>query len=391
MAIDPLSKIGSIERPDLATYACRSADSRGRKYPEQHDDDRPAYDRDRDRVIHCTYFRRLEYKTQVFVNHEGDDFRTRLTHSLETAQVARSIARRLRLNEELVEALALSHDLGHTPFGHSGGAKLDALMEPYGGFEHNLQSLRVVEELEHPYPDFPGLNLTFEAREGILKHSPPATQLKTSYNEAYLPGVKPALEAQIIDFADEIAYTNHDIDDGLVRGYITIEGLMSEPLWRDHYRDLEQRYPNGTVDQLQRKAISSLIGRMIIELVEHSAASIWEAGIETLGDVRQQPKLLIGMTDDFHGAALRLKKYLFDNLYRHPKVNRMGEESEMVIEYLFESYLYDPSLIPTRHHQLREDRSLERFVCDYIAGMTDRYARQEYEQLSGNTLPPATE
>ncbi|RLA84831.1 MAG: deoxyguanosinetriphosphate triphosphohydrolase, partial [Deltaproteobacteria bacterium] len=283
----------SDERPDLAPYAARSSSSRGRRYPEEFKDDRPAFERDRDRIIHSAAFRRLEYKTQVFVNHEGDYYRTRLTHSLEVAQIARGIARKLKLNEELTEAIALAHDLGHTPFGHAGEAALDRLMAPYGGFEHNLQSLRVVERLEEKYPDFPGLNLTFETREGLAKHSSYHDRPRPKELLEYELELSPTLEAQIINLADEIAYNNHDIDDGLESGLIPFDELMEVPLWQEVYGRIEAKHPQASPRAKKYTAISHLIGLLIQDVVAQTQRNIKESGVETLEDVRRVGRNLV--------------------------------------------------------------------------------------------------
>src|SRR6266568_538179 len=273
----------SMERPDLAGYAARSAHSRGRKHLEELKDERPAFERDRDRIIHCAAFRRLEYKTQVFVNHEGDYYRTRLTHSLEVAQIGKAIARRLKLNEELTEALALAHDLGHTPFGHTGEEVLNRLMAEHGGFEHNLQSLRVVDDLEERYPNFNGLNLSWEVREGIVKHSSPYDSPADIMSE-FLPGVVPTIEAQLINYADEIAYNNHDIDDGLKSGYITLDQLEQVELWKEVYQQVKAKYHAAESVRLKHQTISTLIGIFITDLTVTTQAAIDQFGIGTVED-----------------------------------------------------------------------------------------------------------
>ncbi|MFC1779985.1 deoxyguanosinetriphosphate triphosphohydrolase [Thermodesulfobacteriota bacterium] len=370
-----------MERPDLAGYAAQSETSLGRRYPEVYKDDRPAYERDRDRIIHCAAFRRLEYKTQVFVNHEGDYYRTRLTHSLEVAQIGRGIARRLKLNEDLVETLALAHDLGHTPFGHTGEDVLNRLMSPYGGFEHNRQSLRVVENLEERYPDFNGLNLSWEAREGIIKHSSDYDLPDGSGYEEYRPDLRPTLEAQIIDLADEIAYNNHDIDDGLKAGYLEPNDLMKIDIWTDTYAKVKDKYPSLPEDRQILQTISHLIGLLIMDLVDQTRKNISEAGITTQEAVRTHSGNLVMFSSETAARNRELKRFLYKNLYRHYKVERMRIKAERFLTMLFENYLQNPTLLPSSYQEKYERYGRERVVCDYIAGMTDRYALDEYKRL----------
>ncbi len=370
-----------MERPDLAVYAAQSETSRGRRYPEIYKDDRPDYERDRDRIIHCAAFRRLEYKTQVFVNHEGDYYRTRLTHSLEVAQIGRGIARRLKLNEDLVETLALAHDLGHTPFGHTGEDVLNRLMAPYGGFEHNRQSLRVVENLEERYPDFNGLNLSWEAREGIIKHSSDYDLPNGSGYEEYRPDLRPTLEAQIIDLADEIAYNNHDIDDGLKARYLKPEALMKIDIWADTYARVKEKYPCLPEDRQILQTISHLIGHFIMDLVEQTGKNILEAGIATQAEVCTHSGNLVMFSSETAARNRELKRFLYKNLYRHYKVERMRIKAERFLTILFENYLQNPTLLPASYQDRYEQYGKERVVCDYIAGMTDRYALDEYKRL----------
>jgi dGTPase len=368
------------ERPDLASYASRSVLSKGRRYSEEFKDDRPAFERDRDRIIHSAAFRRLEYKTQVFVNHEGDYYRTRLTHSLEVAQLARGIARKLRLNEELTEAISLAHDLGHTPFGHAGEDALHSLMAEYGGFEHNLQSLRVVEILEERYPLFSGLNLTFETREGLAKHS--------SYHDSpgadlaeYAMGLTPTLEAQIINVADEIAYNNHDIDDGLESNLIDREELMEVPLWQEVFSRVEKRYPQATLQAKTYAAISSLIGLLIQDVVGQTLHNIQGHGIERVEDVRGLGETLVSYSPAVQKESGLLKEFLHNRLYHHWRVERMRIKAERFITELFKAYVETPALISGRYRRRREEEPVPRMVCDYIAGMTDRFALDEYKKL----------
>ncbi|MDA8429323.1 MAG: deoxyguanosinetriphosphate triphosphohydrolase [Geobacteraceae bacterium] len=370
----------STERSDLAGYACSSAASRGRKYPEEFRDQRPAFERDRDRIIHCAAFRRLEYKTQVFVNHEGDYYRTRLTHSLEVAQIGRAIARKLRLNEELTEALALAHDLGHTPFGHTGEEVLNRLMKGKGGFEHNLQSFRVVDELEERYPGFNGLNLTWELREGIIKHASPY-DAPTEAMSGFLPGVVPSVEGQIINYADEIAYNNHDIDDGLKSGYISLDMLERITLWQRVSAGVREKYPAIDDKRLVYQTISALIGLLIGDICSTIGANLGQLSITTLDDLRRVNRPVAHFSDDITVLNMELKRFLFDNLYRHYKVDKMRVKAEIFITRLFETYLRYPNLLPPKYRSRIERFGLERTVCDYIAGMTDRFALDEYKRL----------
>ena len=368
------------ERSDLAGYACRSCHSLGRKHQEEFRDNRPAFERDRDRIIHCAAFRRLEYKTQVFVNHEGDYYRTRLTHSLEVSQIGRAIARKLHLNEELTEALALAHDLGHTPFGHTGEEVLDKLMQDYGGFEHNLQSFRVVDELEERYPGFNGLNLTWEVREGIIKHAGPFdAPLETL--AGFLPGVVPSIEAQIINYADEIAYNNHDIDDGLKSGYITLDMLEHIDLWRQVSSSVRQKYPTIDDKRLVYQTISALIGFQIADLCSTISANLKKHSISNLDDLRLVNQTVVHFSDELTILNLELKRFLFDNLYRHYKVETMRIKAEIFITRLFETYLRYPTLLPPKYQTRFDNSGIHRVVCDYIAGMTDRFALDEYKRL----------
>jgi dGTPase len=370
-----------MERPDLAPYAARSFESRGRRHDEPYKDSRPAFERDRDRIIHCAAFRRLEYKTQVFVNHEGDYYRTRLTHSLEVAQIARGIARDLRLNEDLVEALALAHDLGHTPFGHTGEEVLNDLMAGFGGFEHNRQSLRIVEVLEERYPGFDGLNLTWETREGIVKHSSDCQGTGDAEYAEYRPELRPTLEAQIIDLADEIAYNNHDIDDGLKAGYITLDELNGVELWRRTAQKVGSKYPGLDEERQIHQTISHLIGFLIDDLVRTTVDRIRTGRIDTLDQVRRNPGRLVAFSEETGRQNRDLKSFLHRRLYHHFKVERMRVKATRFLTLLFESYTANPSLLPLNSQEKFERFGKERVICDYIAGMTDRYALDEYKRL----------
>jgi len=373
--------VNSLERPDLAYYAAKSHLSKGRRYEEEFKDDRPAFERDRDRIIHSSAFRRLEYKTQVFVNHEGDYYRTRLTHSLEVAQIARGIARRLKLNEELAESLALAHDLGHTPFGHSGEKALNQLMKNMGGFEHNLQSLRVVELLEDKYPGFKGLNLTWETREGIVKHSSSCDNPSYAHFEEYQPDTVPTLEAQIINLADEIAYNNHDIDDALEAGFLSFEELRGVTLCKEIIEKVERKYPSIHEDKKKYQTISSLIGYLISDVVYSSEQNIKQSKIKTFADIKAVNKILISYSPEVDEETAELKDYLLRNVYQHYKVERMRVKAERYITLLFQTYRDNPSLLPQKYVQRMEIEPKERVICDYIAGMTDRYALDEYKKL----------
>jgi dGTPase len=374
-------------RNDLANYASKSENSKGRRYKEEFNDDRTEYERDRDRIIHSVSFRRLEYKTQIFVNHEGDYYRTRLTHSLETAQISRSIARRLNLNEELVECLALAHDLGHTPFGHTGEYVLNELMSNFGGFDHNVQSLRVVEELEDRYPKFCGLNLTWETREGIIKHSSYYENVNNiNCIQEYLPNVVPTLEAQIINPADEIAYINHDIDDGIEAGLITIADLFQIPLWKNIYGNVKSSYPYVREKKLKYKSISTLIGFLIIDIINNTLKNINLYAIDSIEKLRKINKIIVEFSDEIKEKKEKLKHFLVDNLYFHPKVMEMNKKSELIIITLFEGYNKRFYLLPERYKKRIESEHKERIICDYIAGMTDRFAIEEYNKFKEHLI-----
>ncbi len=365
----------------LADFAAHSEQSRGRAHEEPFKDNRLTYERDRDRIIHCAAFRRLEYKTQVFVNHEGDYYRTRLTHSLEVAQIARGIARNLRLNEDLVEALALSHDLGHTPFGHTGEEVLNRLMKEHGGFEHNRQSLRIVELLEQRYPDFDGLNLSWETREGIIKHSSDYDCAGSEALFAYEPKLRPTLEAQLIDLADEIAYNNHDIDDGLKAGYIRLQDLAEVELWQQTWLMVGEKFPGLDERRQVLQTISYLISELIRDLVTTTANRLETLNIQTTEDVRRQPLNLVSFSPQMQQLNRQLKKFLYQKLYKHYKVERMRVKAERFLTLLFENYSNHPSLLPEKYQQRFDKYGTERVICDYIASMTDRYAQDEYKRL----------
>jgi dGTPase len=366
------------EEETLAPYACRSAQSRGRAYREEEHPFRLAFQRDRDRLVHSTAFRRLEYKTQVFVNHEGDHFRTRLTHTLEVAQIARTIARSLRLNEDLTEAVALAHDLGHPPFGHAGERAMNEMMQPYGGFEHNVQSLRIVEVLEDRYPEFPGLNLTWETRTGLQKHQP--RFLPPDANGLTAP-VGPSLEAQVADCADEIAYNNHDIDDGLTSQMIELDHLRQVPLWEEHFRLVQHRFPQAPRKILWRQSVRSIINGLVVDLCEETLRRLEAMGITTVDAVLSAPQPLVGFGQVMEGQNAALKQFLLENLYRHYRVIRMAEKARRIIHDLFKVYSESPRQLPPSFSTRIATEGVPRVVCDYIAGMTDRFALEEHRKL----------
>ena len=364
----------------LAPYAAQPERSAGRRHPEAPPGTRTEFQRDRDRIIHSTAFRRLEYKTQVFVNHEGDLFRTRLTHSLEVAQIARSVARRLDVNEDLVEAISLAHDLGHTPFGHAGQDALNDCMAPHGGFEHNLQSLRVVDLLEERYGAFDGLNLTFETREGILKHcSRTNAEALGDVGRRFLTGGQACVEAQIANLADEIAYNNHDIDDGLRSGLLDIDQLLGVPLFAEQHRQVLATFPALAGRRVIHETIRRIIDLLVSDLVNESLRRIEAARPASLDDVRRAPAL-VGFSAPVRSQANELKSFLFHNLYRHPEVFRMTVKAARVIQDLFTAFEQTPRLLPAEHCE-RVDSLGARAIADYIAGMTDRYAIREHRRL----------
>jgi dGTPase len=364
----------------LAPYAAHPEKSRGRRFKEESSSLRNDFQRDRDRVIHSTAFRRLEYKTQVFVNHEGDLFRTRLTHSLEVAQIARSIARTLNLHEDLAEAIALAHDLGHTPFGHAGQDALNRCMKDYGGFEHNLQSIRVVDLLEQRYAEFDGLNLTFETREGILKHcSIKNAERLGDVGQRFLDKTETTLEGQIANFADEIAYNNHDIDDGIRSGLLTIDQLMEVSLFKEHALKVKALYPDLSQKRLVHETIRRMIHHLVDDLCRTSLSYIKVSKPKTVDEVRLNGPM-IDFSVEMAEKQLELKQFLRKSLYLHPKVTAMTDKAAKTIEGLFKAYMDDLNLIPSDYQSIgREEKP--RVIADYIAGMTDRYAIREHEKL----------
>jgi len=370
------------EEKNLAGFAMRPSQSRGRKYKEKEHPYRTCFQRDRDRIVHCVAFRRLEYKTQVFVNHEGDYYRTRLTHTIEVAQISRSIARTLQVNEDLTEAIALAHDLGHTPFGHSGEEVLHTLMKEYSGsFEHNRQSWRIVEELESCYPDFPGLNLTYEVREGIIKH-------KTSYDQPVIKDFEPnksaTIEAQIVNVADEIAYSAHDLDDGLTAGYLQEEELKEVDIWKEICSELKLKSNSIVKEGFKYQAVRLLINKQATDLLEYTSANIGSKKILSLEDVRQN-RTIVEFSPEMRRKNKQLKKFLYDRLYNYYKVKRMMEKAKRFIKELFHAYMKQPLQLPPEVQQkmvkLRTVSAKAQVVCDYIAGMTDRSVQDEYIKL----------
>lgn len=365
---------------NLALYAANSSQSIGRHFDEPASTSRNDFQRDRDRIIHSTAFRRLEYKTQVFVNHEGDLFRTRLTHSLEVAQMARGIARTLNLHEDLTEAIALAHDLGHTPFGHAGQDALNDCMRDYGGFEHNLQSLRVVDKLEQRYADFDGLNLTFEVREGILKHCAiKNARLLGDVGKRFIDKTSPSLEAQLTNFADEIAYNNHDIDDGLRSGLITIDQLSKVELFAKNLAVVRTQYPKLEQKRLIHETIRRMINTLVVDLCTQSAQNIKQHQPVSIDEVRKLPQL-IGFSNEIAEQNLKLKQFLRKNLYHHYKVNRMSAKADRIVRELFLAFFENIGLLPDEF-QVHAESDKARAVADYIAGMTDRFAIREHRKL----------
>jgi len=392
---------------ELATYACSPLESRGRLYREEESNTRTAFQRDRDRIIHSTAFRRLEYKTQVFVNHEGDHYRTRLTHSLEVSQLARSICRSLRLQEDLAESLALAHDIGHTPFGHAGEDALSEVMDPFGGFDHNAHTLRIVTSLEQRYAEFDGLNLTWETLEGITKHNGPLVKRTTAsilgkiLNRAQSPNLPRAVteynakhdlmletfpggEAQVAALADDIAYNNHDIDDGLRAGLFTIEQLDEVDAVGKLFRDVRSRYPGIDEQRLTHESIRRLINRMVTDLIMQTMQNINAEHIETVDDIRKLGKPLVAFSPAMQEINLALKAFLMQNMYRHYKVNRMASKAKRVIKDLFIFFLNEPQCLPTNWCKIAgapKSATTAMVVADFIAGMTDRFALDEHRRI----------
>jgi dGTPase len=370
-----------IEELTLAGYASTTSRTQGRRYPEKPHPYRSEFQRDRERIIHSAAFRRLEYKTQVFVNHEGDNYRTRLTHTIEVAQISRSLARALRVNEDLAEAVALAHDLGHTPFGHAGEAILDTLLKDHGiedGFSHNRQSLRVVDILEQRYPEFRGLNLTYEAREGIVKHE---TAYDVPTPQDFHPEWQCSLEGQIVNLADEIAYNSHDIDDGLRSRILNWEELATLDLWRELYDESTGRYPQLDDRQRRHHLIRSMIDRQVTDVVDTTNQRLQESAIATLDAVRNCPEGLAAFSPEFAKRLAELKKFLLENMYRHYRLIRMEQKARLILTRLFEAYMGNTDQIAPGFRSRMVGEETVIMVADYIAGMTDRFAMLEYKKL----------
>jgi dGTPase len=373
----------------LAPYAAHEQQSRGRRFPEPPPQYRSEYQRDRDRIIHSNAFRRLAYKTQVFVNHEGDLYRTRVTHSIEVAQIARSVARALELNETLTEAIALAHDLGHTPFGHAGQDALNDCMREHGGFEHNLQSLRTVDELEERYALFSGLNLTFECREGILKHCAPAKARELGdVGERFLQRRQPGLEAQLANLADEVAYNNHDVDDGIRAGLITLDEVAQVPLVGRYFDEVQRLYPDLQGRRRVHETVRRMVNALVIDVIQCSQERLRVAAPADSDAVRAHPQALMGMSDAMRAAHVELKRFLYEHVHRHQRVLRMTLKAQRVITALFEAFMSEIRLMPAEHRDsaMRAEArdgigGRARIVADYIAGMTDRYAILEHRRL----------
>lgn len=378
------SQLEEIEDRSLAPYGVRSKNSKGRAYLDNEPDYRTAFQRDRDRILHTTAFRRLEYKTQVFINYEGDYYRTRLTHTLEVAQIGRTIARALGVNEDLVEAICLAHDLGHPPFGHSGEAALARLMKDHGGFDHNKQSLRIVTELEQRYPEFPGLNLTWEVREGIVKHE---SEYDIADASAYNPELRGNLETQIANVADELAYTAHDLDDGLRAGLLTPAMLDGLALWAILTETISWHGPE-LEDMARHRIIRRLVGMEVTDLIEATEARLRASGAKSAEDIQRLPYNVIGFSEEMHRRNRELKDFLYNKMYRHYRVVRMQVKAERILSDLFDAYCSEPSTLPEHVQRTIELRGLERTVCDYIAGMTDRYAIEEHQKLFNPSEKP---
>ena len=374
----------------LAPFAAFDEQSRGRRYPEPAPRFRSEFQRDRDRIIHSNAFRRLVYKTQVFVNHEGDLYRTRITHSLEVAQIGRTVARALRLNETLTEAICLAHDLGHTPFGHAGQDALNECMRDYGGFEHNLQSLRVVDELEERYAEFSGLNLTFECREGILKHcSAQNARMLGDVGKRFLERTQAGLEAQLSNLADAIAYNNHDVDDGVRAGLITVEELRGGRVFERCHAPVVQKYPNVSPRRQLYETIRRMVDYLVSDLIMETQRNIAACRVDSIDAVRQQPRPLVSLSDEVMAEHQELKRFLRAKLYNHPKVKDVMDEARTTLKELFGAYLRDSSLLPPEHQALAARALAEggeparaRVVADYVAGMTDRFVFSEKMRLN---------
>ena len=377
---------------ELVTFAVLPNESKGRAYNEDQSNYRNEFQRDRDRIIHSSAFRRLEYKTQVFVNHEGDMFRTRLTHSIEVSQIGRTIARALNVNEDLTEAICLAHDLGHTPFGHAGQDALNSCMKDFGGFEHNLQSLRIVDLLEERYADFPGLNLTYETREGILKHCSQKNALGLGeLGQRFIKKNKPSLEAQIANIADEIAYNNHDIDDGLRANLLNIDSLRESKFVESNYREVVKKWKDLNERQIRHEIVRRMIDYIVSDLIETSKDLIGKYKPASVDSIRECGKSLIKMSQTTEKEHNNLKKILRKNLYQHEQVNLMSQRATETVKYLFNIYMEQPIFLTdelhmkiTKDSKIKDEQRKTRIIADYIAGMTDRFALSEYKRISEN-------
>jgi dGTPase len=377
-------QLENMESQQLAPYGMRSKNSKGRLHSEDEPEDRTRYQRDRDRILHTTAFRRLEYKTQVFINYEGDYYRTRLTHTLEVAQIGRTLARAIGANEDLTEAICLAHDLGHPPFGHSGETILARLMRDHGGFDHNKQSFRIVTELENRYPDFPGLNLSYEVLEGMVKHE---TEYDISDAREFSPELRGGIEAQIANVADESTYTAHDLDDGLRSGMISASMLDGIALWEIVLKSIG--WPGGELDELARhRIVRRLIGIEVNDLIHSTDQRIRESGVRSVDELQRLPYNVVSFSEDMRRRNRELKDFLYANLYRHYRVTRMAVKAEHIIQALFEAYCAEPMILPKHIQELIAERGLERTVADYIAGMTDRFAIEEHTKLFDPTKLP---
>jgi dGTPase len=378
------SMLEELEDKALAPYGMRSKNTKGRAYLDNEPEYRTAFQRDRDRILHTTAFRRLEYKTQVFINYEGDYFRTRLTHTLEVAQIGRTFARALGANEDLVETICLAHDLGHSPFGHSGEVALNRLMKDFGGFDHNKQSLRIVTELEQRYPEFPGLNLTWEAREGIVKHE---SEYDISDARDFDPSLRGNLETQICNVADELAYTTHDLDDGLRSGLIFPQMLEGIALWEILKETFNWRGP--TLDDMERhRMIRHLVGFLVTDIIHATDGRLKDSKAKSPLDIQKLKHNVIGYSEDMQRRNRELKDFLYNNLYRNFRVVRMQVKAERIITSLFNAYHEEAAILPTSYQKLAAVRGLERTICDYVAGMTDRFAVEEHTRLFDPSLKP---
>ena len=374
---------------NLASYSLKSSNTIGRKYKENPPKRRTEFQRDRERIIHSTAFRRLEYKTQVFVNHEGDMYRTRLTHTIEVAQISRAVARALKINEDLTEAISLSHDLGHTPFGHAGQDILNECMKSFGGFEHNIQSLRIVDKLENVYPNFSGLNLCFETREGILKKCNKARAEKIGdIANRILNKEQSSLEAQVTNLCDEIAYNNHDIQDGIRAKKIFLEQLEEVPIFKNQMVITLEQYPKLSKSKIVNETVRRIINLLVTDLISNSEKNILEQNIETPMDVKNCDRQIVEFSEKIKIESMTLKRFLHKNLYQHPDVKMMTDKAVNVISNLFEAYLNDINLLPKEYLKYNlekiNNKSKERVISDYIAGMTDRFALEEYKKLYGD-------